>query len=467
MVRATMNRKAVWSWAWYDFANSAFTTLVVTFIYATYFTKVIATNETEGTSQWALAVTVTGIVVALVSPYLGALADQGSLRHRFLLTSTAICVAGSILLFFPTEGQVWFALVIFTITNIAFELGNVFYNAYLPDLVPQSMIGRVSGYGWGLGYLGGLGCLVVALFGFVQTDSPLLGFSAETGGNIRATNLLVAAWFALFALPIFIWVKEPRGGSLPPLRTLVQNTNQQILVTFRELTRHYRQTLRFLIARLVYNDGLITVFAFGGIYAVTTFGFTAEEVIIFGIALNVAAGLGAFVFGHIDDWLGGRVTIILSLIGLFGFGVLAVTAPNVTWFWVAALGAGLLAGPNQAASRSLLGRFVPEHKSNEFYGFFAFSGKFTAFLGPALLGLIVSLTGSHRWGMATILIFFAVGLFLLLRVNEQEGIAEATNVRSNLRLDLILIQSIYSSNLCHIPFILAERCTEPGVENFS
>lgn len=424
-MRDTSQGKAIWGWAFYDFANSAFTTLIVTFIYATYFTQAIATNETDGISQWALAVTITGVVVAVLSPYLGALADQGGLRRKFLMLTTAVCAAGSALLFFPTEGQVVFALVVFTISNIAFELAHVFYNAYLPDLAPPSKIGRVSGYGWGAGYMGGLLCLVIALFGFVQAETPILGFSTEAGEHIRATNLLVAVWVGVFALPIFLWVPDTRAGSLPALGTLIRDTNAQLLGTLRSITGQYRQVLRFLIARLIYNDGLITVFAFGGIYAATTFGFSTEEVIIFGIALNVTAGLGAFVFGHVDDWLGGRRTIILSIVGLLVFGAFAVTTTSVFWFWVVALSAGLLAGPNQAASRSLLGRFVPPNKLNEFYGFYAFSGKFTSFLGPAILGLVVHLTASQRWGLATVLIFFAVGLILLVRVDEQKGIADA------------------------------------------
>ncbi len=416
------NRKTIWSWALYDFANSSFTTLTVTFIYATYFTLGIAENETEGTRQWSTAIAITALVVAVLSPYLGALADRGGLRKRFLATSTIICVAGSVLLFFPQEGQVGFALAVFVITNIAFEMGNVFYNAYLPDIAPAEQIGRISGYGWGLGYIGGLLCLVAALFGFVQTDTPILGFGTDNGENIRATSLLVAAWFALFSLPIFFWVKNKNPQPLPKAKTLIRQANQQLVSTFLEISHRYRQVLRFLVARLVYNDGLITVFAFGGIYASTTFGFTTEKVIVFGIALNIAAGLGALAFGYIDDKLGGRTTIILSLVGLIGFALIAVLARMEIWFWVAGLGAGLLAGPNQSASRSLLGRFTPEGKRNEFYGFFALSGKFTAFLGPLLLGLVVQATSSQRLGMATVIFFFAAGLILLLRVNEKDGI---------------------------------------------
>ena len=413
------------SWACYDFANSAFTTLVVTFIYATYFTKGIAADETLGAAQWSVAVTITGIVVALLSPFMGALADRGGLRKRFLLASTIVGVLGSAALFFPGEGQILLALTIFTITNIAFEMGSVFYNAYLPDIAPKDSIGRISGFGWGLGYIGGLLCLVIALFAFVQTDTPILGFSTDGGENVRATNLLVAVWYGLFALPIFVWVADKAPAQLPKGRNIIRIANRQLLDTLNELRYRYRHILRFLVARLVYNDGLITVFAFGGIYASTTFGFTTEEVIIFGIGINVAAGLGAFLFGFLDDKIGGKRTINWSLYGLFCFGLLAVVAPTETLFWVAALGAGMLAGPNQAASRSLLGRFVPPEKENEFYGFFAFSGKATAFLGPLLLGLLTRLSGDLRVGMATILIFFSVGYFLLRAVNEQEGIALA------------------------------------------
>ncbi len=419
---ATYDRRAVSSWAFYDFANSSFTTLIVTFIYATYFTKGIAANENLGTEQWSIAVTITAVIVAVLSPYLGAIADRGGYRRRFLLATTVVGVLGSIVLFFPQQGQVLFALTVFIIANVAFELGMVFYNAYLPDIAPPQKIGRISGYGWGLGYLGGLLCLVVALFAFVQTETPLFGFSTENAENIRATNLLVAAWYALFALPIFIWVKDRPTPGLPKGENIIRMANRQLANTFNELRRQYRQIIRLLVARLIYNDGLITIFAFGGIYAQGTFGFETEDIIIFGIVLNVAAGLGAVGFGFLDDILGGKTTIMISLVGLFAAAVLAVLAPSATWFWVAAIVVGLLAGPNQAASRSLMGRFVPPDKETEFYGFFAFSGKATAFMGPLLLGQFTTLFDSQRAGVATVLLFFLVGGLLLLRVNEKEGI---------------------------------------------
>lgn len=417
--------RAVLGWSLYDVANSAFTTLVVTFIYATYFTRGIAENETVGTGQWSIGVTITAFVVAICSPYLGAIADRGGYRKRFLILSTVVCVLGSIMLFFPQEGQVVFALTVFTIANIAFEMSMVFYNAYLPDIAPPDKIGKISGLGWGLGYVGGLLCMVIALFAFVQTDTPLFGFSTENAENIRATNLLVAVWYALFALPIFLWVKEEPAPRRPRGESIIRMANRQFVNTFKEIFHQYRQIFNLLIARLIYNDGLITIFAFGAIYAQGTFGFSTEDVIIFGIALNFAAGIGALSFGFLDDKLGGKATILISLVGLFAAGLLAVLTTSRLWFWVAAIGVGLLAGPNQAASRSLMGRFVPPAKENEFYGFFAFSGKATSFLGPALLGLLTTLFGNQRFGVSTVLLFFVVGGLLLLRVDEKEGIALA------------------------------------------
>ncbi len=419
------NRRAFVSWALYDFANSSFTTLIVTFIYATYFTKAIAENETLGTAQWSWAVTATAIGVALLSPYLGAMADKAGLRRRFLAATTVVAVLGSAALYFPGEGQVLLALTIFTIANIAFETALVFYNAYLPSISSPDSIGRVSGFGWGLGYIGGLFCLAIALFAFVQTETPLFGFSTEGGANIRATNLLVAGWYGLFALPIFLWVKDSQSSRSPRGESVFRMANRQLRGSFADIRTRYRQVFRLLLARLVYNDGLITIFAFGGIYAQGTFGFSTEDIIIFGIGINVAAGLGALAFGILDDSLGGKWTINASLIGLFGFGLLAVLTDSLTLFWVAGMGAGVLAGPNQAASRSLLGRFIPPAKANEFFGFFAFSGKATAFLGPLLLGWVTLLFSSQRAGMSTILLFFVVGYFLLQLVDEKEGLAMA------------------------------------------
>lgn len=402
----------------YDFANSAFTTLVVTFVYATYFTEAIAPDSNTGTALWSRGITASAIIIALLSPIMGALADRGGSRKVFLLISTVVCIAATVGLFFPLPGDVTQALVWFVVANVAFEMANVFYNAYLPDLATPSTIGRISGYGWGAGYVGGLACMILAWLVFINADAPPFGLLKD-GTHVRATNLLVAAWYAVFALPFFFLVEDPKGSDTS--RGGLKAALQQIKTTFTEV-RRFRQIVRLLVARLVYNDGLITIFAFGGIYAAGTFGFTTNEIFFFGIALNVSAGVGALLFGFLDDYVGGRWTILVSLVGLSAATVLAVLTTNVTLFWVSGILVGLLAGPNQSASRSLMGRFVPPAKETEFYGFFAFSGKFTAFMGPLFLGLLTEAFDSQRVGVSVVLVFFLVGGLLLLRVNEQEGI---------------------------------------------
>lgn len=411
--------KVVWSWALYDWANSAFTTLVVTFIYATYFTRSFGTDPEVTASWWGRAVSISAILVAVLSPVLGAAADRAGARKRFLAVTTFFCIAGTAALAFVvpnTPNAVLMALTAFVVANVAFELGNVFYNAFLPVVASPERLGRISGYGWALGYIGGLVCMALALVGFIQPEVPWFGLSRDAGWNIRATNLLVAGWFLVFALPLFRNVPEVRTGSVTfaPMEAF-----RQLASTFGEL-RRYREAFKFLLARLVYNDGLVTIFAFGGIYAATTFGFTPNQVLYFGIALNVAAGLGAWLFGFIDDRVGGKRTVMFSLLALSMAGALAAWAPTATWLWVAGILIGIFVGPNQSASRSMLARMIPEEKQAEFFGFFAFSGKATSFLAPLLYGEASRTFGSLRAGVATVLVFFVVGMVLLSRVQEAE-----------------------------------------------
>lgn len=416
-----LNKKEIFSWTLYDFANSAFTTLVVTFIYSTYFTKSIASNEIDGSVMWAQAITISSLLIAVFSPLMGAFADQSNWRKQFLFIMTLICVVATSFLYTALPGEVVKALILFIIANFAFEMGMVFYNAFLPEIAPSTRIGRVSGYGWSLGYVGGLGCLVLALIGFVDTETPWFGFSMFDGENIRATNLLVAAWFAVFSIPIFVFVKSRNIRPKIPVLKGIEASMLQVIKTFREVS-DYKHIFYFLLARIFYNDGLITIFSFGGIYAAGTFGFTFSEILIFGIVLNVTAGFGAFIFGFFDDKLGSKITIQVSNVGLLFAVILAVFAPGKELFWIAGILVGIFSGPNQAASRSLMARFVPDDKKNEFYGFFAFSGKATTFAGPLLFGFFTNLYSSQRVGISMIILFFLTGIIILSLVKEKEGI---------------------------------------------
>lgn len=418
------SRKAVAGWALYDFANSAYTTLVITFIYSTFFVNVVAADEIAGTAQWGYAVAVSAVLVAVLSPFVGALADRSGYRRLLIAATTALTVVGSILLYVPTPGEVALALLIVVLSNTAYELCGVFYNSYLPDIAPRDRIGRTSGYGWALGYLGGLLAMGVALVGFIQPDQPWFGVGREGGENVRATMVLVGLWFGVFSLPFFLWVPEHKKP-VRNTRGLLTGTVRRIGSTFVDI-RRYRQIVRLLVARLLYNDGLYTIFAFGGAYAVATFGFTFTEVMYFGLALNVTAGAGAYVMGFVDDRIGGKRTILITIVGLSLATLAAAVVTTKAQLWVAGLFIGIFVGPNQAASRSLLGRFVPAAKETEFYGFFALSGKAIAFLGPAMMGLFTTLFGTQRAGVAVLLFFFVAGGLLLLRVDEAEGVALAS-----------------------------------------
>lgn len=423
MALASAQRKVIFAWSLYDWANSAFTTLVVTFVYATYFTQAIAPDPLTGTTLWSRAVGVSAIVIALLSPVLGTLADHSASRRRYLMIATGLCISATVGLSFVAPGHsqaALLALTLFVVANVAFETGMVFYNAFLPVIAPPGRIGRVSGYGWGLGYAGGLGCLILALVVLVR-EEPLFAISTAAGFNYRATNLLVAGWFLLFSIPMFVLVKDkPVDGPVVGLGAAVRELGK----TMREI-RQYREVATFLLARILYNDGLVTIFAFGGIYAAGTFGMTLAEVIQFGIVLNVAAGVGALAFGFVDDRFGGKATILVTLAGLCVFTLVAVFAQTRFWFWVAGVGIGLFVGPNQSASRSLMARFVPNQRQNEFFGFFAFSGKVTSFAGPLLLGVATQWFGDQRAGVASVVLFLALGAVILMRVDEGRGVAAA------------------------------------------
>jgi UMF1 family MFS transporter len=410
-------RRALFSWCLFDWANSAFPTVITTFVFATYFTTTVAESTIAGTAAWGHAQSLAALIIALLGPALGAIADRGGRRKPWLLAFTALCVAACVGLWFtqPERGDVIWALTFVVLGTVGFEIGMVFYNALLPEIAAPERLGRLSGWGWGMGYAGGLACLSVALVGFIQTDAPWFGLAAGTAEPVQATTLLVAAWVSLFALPLFLWTPDkPRGE-----RTMEALRNGLVtLVNTLCNIRRYAQTARFLLARMIYIDGLNTLFAFGGIYAAGTFGMALEEVILFGIAINVTAGIGAACFAWLDDNIGPKRTILIALGGLIGFGGALLLASGKVWFWALALPLGLFVGPAQAASRSFMAHLAPPHMRAEMFGLFAFSGKVTAFLGPLFLAWATLAFDSQRAGMATIIVFLAVGFVLLLPLRD-------------------------------------------------
>ncbi|MDA0261103.1 MAG: MFS transporter, partial [Proteobacteria bacterium] len=290
------------AWAMYDWANSAFTTLIITFVFAAYFSQGIVGDDVKGQALWGYVAGISSFLVAVLSPILGAIADSGGPRKRWILAFSVICIAATALLWFakPTPAAIPLAIILVIIANVGFEFGIVFNNAMLGDLAPPDRIGRWSGWAWGLGYFGGLAALVVMLVGFVQTETPWFGIGKEEAANIRVVGPLVAIWFAIFVIPFFVFTPD-RPSSGEPMGTRIRKGLSGLGHTLANLRQH-GNVVRFMLARMLYNDGVVTIFAIGGVYAAGRFGMTTSELIQFGILLNVTAGLGAFGFAWIDDW---------------------------------------------------------------------------------------------------------------------------------------------------------------------
>jgi UMF1 family MFS transporter len=361
-----------------------------------------------------------GIAVALAAPFVGAVADRCGGRKPWLAAFTVILSLCAGLLWFakPSPDYVLWTLACFAVGTVAFEFSMTFYNAILPDLVESKRLGRLSGWGWGTGYAGGLLALTSVLL-LIKANPPPFGLDAAAQEPVRAAGLIVAAWIVVFALPLFLWTPDRRAAGEPWRQAMLDGV-RQLLATLRDVRRH-GPIARFLLARMLYMDGLNTVFAFGSIYAAGSFGMGFEEILAFGVAINVTAGLGAAGFAWIDDWIGPKRTILLALLGLIGFGAALLLVESKTAFFVLGLFLGLFFGPAQAASRSLMARMSPPGQEAEMFGLYAFTGRATAFLGPLLFGWATLAFQSQRAGMATALGLVILGLLLLLPVREPKA----------------------------------------------
>jgi len=410
-----MTRKA-WAWAFYDWANSAFPTVVSTFVIAAYFTQGIAASATEGQSQWGLMQSAAALVIALASPVLGAVADAGGRRRLMLALFTLLTAGATAMIWFakPDPSFVPYALLCVAVATIGFELGTVFYNSMLSDVAPRERIGRVSGLAWGLGYAGGLACLGLCLVLLVQPNPSPFGLDRGEAEHVRATALLVAAWLLVFSWPALVALPDPPGRR-PPWREAVARGLAEVRDLARSLP-HQPVLTRFLVARLFYTDGLNTLFAFGAIYAAGVFGMGMEKILLFGIAMNVAAGLGAAGFALVEDRVGSRRMVLMALAAMVTLGLPLLLTDSETWFWILALSLGLFFGPAQAASRSFMAKLAPPEEKAAWFGLFALSGRVTGFLGPAVLAAVTAATHSQRLGMATVLVFLALGAAILATV---------------------------------------------------
>ena len=414
------NKREVIAWSFYDFANQPFTTIIITFLYAPFFTDVIcASGEINGIGLWSLAISITAIFVAFISPIIGAISDTGGFRKFFFILSTWTCIIATGCLYFFKEGDVYSALVYFIIANIGFELGSVICNSYLPEITEKKNFGKISGFAWGLGFLGGLLSLIFLFSLMIILPMILINDIDLELKIVRFSTIFVAIWFCIFSIPAFYLVREKKSEKLT--KQHINKSFSAILKTFNDIKK-YKKIVRFLVARLFYNDALITIFALGGAYAIETLDFTLTETLILGIVLNVFACLGSFYFGRIEDSFGPKFCIEISIITLFFAVTLAFFAPyfnNIligkSIFWLAGILIGIMTGPSQSCSRSLMARLTPEEKTNEFFGFYAFTGKATAFLGPFLFALLS--VYSAQMGLLVVILFFLIGYIIFRPLN--------------------------------------------------
>jgi UMF1 family MFS transporter len=438
-------RSAIAGWVLFDWAAQPYFTLINTFVYAPFFASAVAANPVEGQAMWGFATSAAGVAIALLSPVLGAIADASGRRKPWIAAFGLLLVIGAALLWLGKPGApetVMIVLVAFVIATIGAEFATVFNNSMMPSLVPPERIGRLSGLGWAIGYVGGMVSLIFML-GFLVANpetgrtligfTPLFGLDAAAREGDRAAGPLTALWFILFVIPLFLFT--PDAPARMGMGEAVKAGFSGLKATLREVRRH-RNVLTFLIANMIYMDGLVALFALGGIYAAGVFGWTTIEIGLFGILLTITGTAGALIGGRLDDTLGSK-PVILGSIAVLTFSVVTIlligrdhvlfvfattppapgdglfaTTPEQIYLVLGGL-IGAAAGPLQAASRSLLVRLAPQDKIGQFFGLFALSGKVTAFVGPFLASVVTLALNDQRAGLGVLAFMFLIGAGIL------------------------------------------------------
>jgi MFS transporter, UMF1 family len=442
ITRRELGRRAR-AWAMWDWGSASFNAVVTTFIFSRYvasdlfvdpavvaaggdgLTRALADNA----SVVAWAVAIAGIFVALLAPIIGQRSDGGGRRKLWVSVNTGITILAMVGMFFvtPVPEYIWLGAGLLAVGNLFFEFASVNYNAMLHQVSTKESLGRTSGFGWGMGYVGGIVLLALLLVLFIfPIASPGAGGilripNGIDGGalDVRLAVLASAGWFLVFALPLMLRVPELPPTGAVPRRVGIVESYRILFRTIRRIGRTAPRTLLFLIASAVFRDGLSGVFTFGAIIASSVFGFTATEVIFFAIAANVTAGIGTFVGGWADDRFGPKAVIVVSLVALSISGLAVLFVEGKGLFWVFGLALSTFVGPVQAASRSFMARITPEGREGEMFGLYATTGRAVSFLAPMLFGVFVSVTGDTRFGILGIVLVLVAGLLLVLPVRPK------------------------------------------------
>jgi len=407
--------KKIFNFALYDFANSAFTTIIITFIFATYFAKQIAPNPVLGQSYWGWTIGITGFLVAIIGPIAGSFADKKNATIFFIRLFSLLCILFTALLWFskPSQSYLFYTLAIVAIANFFYEMSLIFYNSLLKEISNNKNLGKSSGFGFALGYIGGIIILLISIKFFIDNDNLPFGLSKEESQNIRAIALLVSIWFLIFSLPfLFFVIKE---GKKKIKKNVSSNFNDLRKIIWN---KKISPLGKFLIARMLYADGLNAIIVMGGIFAVGVFNLEIKDLLKLSILMNITAFTGAFVGGWANDKYGSKIVIILSLIGLiFSSVAILFTFSASTFFFLAAIN-GFFIGPIQSASRVVITSMLNKNNQGKGFGLFATSGKLTSFLGPLLVSTITFLTNSQRIGFSSAIILLLVGLIILINIKK-------------------------------------------------
>ncbi|WP_225219502.1 MFS transporter [Arthrobacter gallicola] len=433
----TVRRREIWAWASWDWGSAAFNAVMTTFVFTVYLTSAPFGGEARASAVLGTALAIAGVLVFLLAPVTGQRSDAGGRRKLWLgINTVAVCAATGLCFFvYPSPDFLLLGVALIALANVFFEFANVNYYAMLKQVSTPGSVGKVSGFGWAMGYVGGIAALALVLVGFINPDVGWFGVTSENGQNIRAVAVFSALWFLVFSLPIFFTVPE-----VPRTKAAQLGFFASYGLLFRRIKAIYRtspHTLWFLLASAVFRDGLAAVFTFGGVIAAGTFGWDLPQVIMFAIFGNIVAAAGAFAGGFLDDRIGPKPVIVGSLTGLLVAGsAIAALGPDeahlfgLTWtgdttFWIFGLALCLFVGPAQSASRAFLARLAPEGEEGELFGLYATTGRAVSFLAPSLFAIFITIFGAQRYGIIGILLVLLLGLLALLPVRAPDRTPQA------------------------------------------
>ena len=406
--------KKVFNFALYDFANSAFTTIIITFIFSTYFAKQIAPNPVLGQSYWGWAIGFTGLLVALIGPLIGSFADKKNCTEFFIKLFTIICIILTSFLWFskPSEKYLLYTLIIVALANFFYELSLIFYNSILKRISNSNNLGKSSGFGFALGYIGGILILIVCIKIFIDNDVLPFGLSKENSENIRATSIVVALWYLIFSIPFLFSLKKEiknkidrSSSSIKKIKNLIWNKGLNNLG-------------KFLLARMLYADGLNAIIIMGGIFAVGVFNLEIKDLLVLSVLMNITAFIGAIIGGYANDKFSSKSVIIFSLLGLIFSSAIILFIKTKIFFLIFASINGFFIGPIQSASRVFITKSIDKNNQASGFGLFALSGKLTSFIGPLLVSTLTYISNSQRIGFSAAIILLLIGLLILLKVKK-------------------------------------------------